>query len=102
MSACPDAETNNTDTAAEHFITPIVSHVIGYDQSHSYLCACGDIGQPFHYAMTCYLTTSYHFTKPSENPTSIWWRNLLNNKLSRLKIVNLVSFLLKTRTHNTK
>ncbi|GBM96432.1 hypothetical protein AVEN_47751-1 [Araneus ventricosus] len=42
-----------------------------------------------------YVTASYHFTKPSENLTSNWWRNILNKKLSRLKIINLVSFLIE-------
>ncbi|GBL77088.1 hypothetical protein AVEN_12732-1 [Araneus ventricosus] len=54
-----------------------------------------EVGTPFHYVTTCYLTASYHFTEPSENLTSIWWRNILNNKLSRLKIINLVSFLIE-------
>ncbi|GBM16570.1 hypothetical protein AVEN_223502-1 [Araneus ventricosus] len=69
------------------------SYLRKFNLHHSDLCACGEVGTSFHYATTCYLTTSYYFTKPSKNLTSIWWRNTLNNKLSRFKIINLVSFL---------
>ncbi|GBM89636.1 hypothetical protein AVEN_190288-1 [Araneus ventricosus] len=36
---------------------------------------------------------SYHFTKPSKENTQLWWKRVLSNKLSRIKISRLVSFL---------
>ncbi|GBM23924.1 hypothetical protein AVEN_52127-1 [Araneus ventricosus] len=36
---------------------------------------------------------SYHFTKPSAENTQLWWKSVLSNKLSRIKISKLISFL---------
>ncbi|GBL75780.1 hypothetical protein AVEN_155071-1 [Araneus ventricosus] len=80
---------------------PFPSYLHMFNFHHSDLCACGEVGTPFHYATTCHLTASYHFTKPNENLTSIWWRNILTNKLSRLKIINLVSFLIENEDNKT-
>ncbi|GBL96506.1 hypothetical protein AVEN_229948-1 [Araneus ventricosus] len=48
---------------------------------------------PLHFATSCHLTSSFHFTKPSVENTLLWWKNLLLNKLSRIKIAKLISFL---------
>ncbi|GBM43512.1 hypothetical protein AVEN_96178-1 [Araneus ventricosus] len=60
---------------------PFPSYLRRFNLHYSYLSFSEEVGTPFHYATTCHLTASYHFTKPNENLTSIWWRNLLNNKL---------------------
>ncbi|GBO26388.1 hypothetical protein AVEN_160446-1 [Araneus ventricosus] len=39
------------------------------------------------------MTLSYHFTKPSAENTQLWWKSVLSNKLSRINIAKLVSFL---------
>ncbi|GBM59925.1 hypothetical protein AVEN_270026-1 [Araneus ventricosus] len=39
------------------------------------------------------MTSSSHFTKPSAENTQLWWKSILSNKLSRIKISKLVSFL---------
>ncbi|GBO20766.1 hypothetical protein AVEN_237098-1 [Araneus ventricosus] len=39
------------------------------------------------------MTLSYHFTKPSAENTQLWWKSLLSNKLSKINIDKLVSFL---------
>ncbi|GBN92656.1 hypothetical protein AVEN_228271-1 [Araneus ventricosus] len=39
------------------------------------------------------MTLSYHFTKPSAENTQLWWKSLFSNKLSRINIAQLVSFL---------
>ncbi|GBO20176.1 hypothetical protein AVEN_85904-1 [Araneus ventricosus] len=39
------------------------------------------------------MTLSYHFTKPSVENTQLWWKHLLLNKLSRINIAKLISFL---------
>ncbi|GBL73716.1 hypothetical protein AVEN_147557-1 [Araneus ventricosus] len=62
---------------------------------NSDVCACGKIRTPFHFATPCHLTSSSHFAKPREDLTSIWWQNLLGNKLSRIKSSKLMSFLLE-------
>ncbi|GBM51794.1 hypothetical protein AVEN_168524-1 [Araneus ventricosus] len=36
---------------------------------------------------------SYHFTKPSAENTQLWWKSVLSDKLSRINIAKLVSFL---------
>ncbi|GBO14798.1 hypothetical protein AVEN_224551-1 [Araneus ventricosus] len=39
------------------------------------------------------MTLPYHFTNPSEENPQLWWKSLLSNKLSRINIAKLVSFL---------
>ncbi|GBM09957.1 hypothetical protein AVEN_86833-1 [Araneus ventricosus] len=39
------------------------------------------------------MTLSYHFTKPSAENTQLWWESVLSNKLSRINIAKLISFL---------
>ncbi|GBL77622.1 hypothetical protein AVEN_152866-1 [Araneus ventricosus] len=39
------------------------------------------------------MTLSYHFTKPSAENTQLWWKSIISNKLSRIKISKLISFL---------
>ncbi|GBL99451.1 hypothetical protein AVEN_63847-1 [Araneus ventricosus] len=50
-------------------------------------------GRPLHYATSCPLTSSFHFTKPSAEHILLWWKNLLLNKPSRIKIDKFISFL---------
>ncbi|GBN37450.1 hypothetical protein AVEN_112080-1, partial [Araneus ventricosus] len=57
------------------------------------ICTCGEKGDPLHYATSCHMTLSYHFTKPSAKNTQLWWKTVLSNKLSRIKISKLISFL---------
>ncbi|GBO44920.1 hypothetical protein AVEN_237212-1 [Araneus ventricosus] len=60
---------------------------------HSDICACGEKGDPLHYASFCHMMLSHHFTKPSAEITLLWWKNLLLNKLSRINIAKLISSL---------
>ncbi|GBM22136.1 hypothetical protein AVEN_190800-1 [Araneus ventricosus] len=60
---------------------------------HSDTCACGEKGDPLHYATSCHMTLAYHFTKPSAENTQLWWKSILSNKLSRINIAKLISFL---------
>ncbi|GBN01251.1 hypothetical protein AVEN_41636-1 [Araneus ventricosus] len=39
------------------------------------------------------MTLFCHFTKPSAENTQLWWKSVLSNKLSRIKIAKLISFL---------
>ncbi|GBL75745.1 hypothetical protein AVEN_155042-1 [Araneus ventricosus] len=46
-----------------------------------------------HYVTSCHMTLFYHFTKPSAENTQLWWKSVLSNKLSRINIAKLISFL---------
>ncbi|GBL78275.1 hypothetical protein AVEN_59779-1 [Araneus ventricosus] len=50
-------------------------------------------GDPIHYATSNHMTLSYHFTKPSAENTQHWWKSVLSNTLSIIKISKLISFL---------
>ncbi|GBM55194.1 hypothetical protein AVEN_182146-1 [Araneus ventricosus] len=60
---------------------------------HSDICACGEKEDPLHYATSCHMTLSFHFTKPSAENTQLLWKSVLSNKLSRINIAKLISFL---------
>ncbi|GBN00716.1 hypothetical protein AVEN_105238-1 [Araneus ventricosus] len=60
---------------------------------HSDICTCREKGDPLHYVTSCHMTLTYHFTNPSAENTQLWWKSVLSNKLSRIKIAKLVSFL---------
>ncbi|GBO12230.1 hypothetical protein AVEN_5505-1 [Araneus ventricosus] len=72
---------------------PLPSYLYRFRLHHSDISAYGEKGDPFHYATSCHMTLSYHFTKPSAENTQIWWKNLLSNKPPRINIAKLVSFL---------
>ncbi|GBO26246.1 hypothetical protein AVEN_67076-1 [Araneus ventricosus] len=72
---------------------PFPSYLYRFRLHHSDICACGEKGDPLHYATSCHMTLCYHFTKPSAENTQLWWRSVLSNKLSRIKISRLISFL---------
>ncbi|GBL81953.1 hypothetical protein AVEN_50538-1 [Araneus ventricosus] len=57
------------------------------------ICTCGAKGDPLHYATSCHMTLSYHFTKPSAENIQLWWKSLLSNKLSRINTAKLICFL---------
>ncbi|GBO06358.1 hypothetical protein AVEN_199808-1 [Araneus ventricosus] len=72
---------------------PFPSYLYRFRLHHSDICICGEKGDPLHYATSCHMTLSYQFTKPSAENTQLWWKSLLSNKLSRIKISKLISFL---------
>ncbi|GBM23125.1 hypothetical protein AVEN_150539-1 [Araneus ventricosus] len=36
--------------------------------------SCGELGTPLHFATSCRHTSSYHFTKPSNELENLWWK----------------------------
>ncbi|GBN61814.1 hypothetical protein AVEN_120502-1 [Araneus ventricosus] len=46
-----------------------------------------------HYSTSRHMTLSYHFAKPCAENTQLWWKSLLLNKLSRIKIAEMIYFL---------
>ncbi|GBO29322.1 hypothetical protein AVEN_123368-1 [Araneus ventricosus] len=72
---------------------PFPSYLYRFQFHHSDICAGVEKGDSLHYAITCRMTLSYHFTKPSAENTQLWWKSLLSNKLPRINIAKLISFL---------
>ncbi|GBN42143.1 hypothetical protein AVEN_247290-1 [Araneus ventricosus] len=58
-------------------------------------CGCGEMRTPLHFATSCRLTSSYHFTKHSNDLEHLWWERVLNNPLSRIQIRKLINFISK-------
>ncbi|GBN87648.1 hypothetical protein AVEN_215203-1 [Araneus ventricosus] len=69
------------------------SYLYRFRLHHSDICACGEKGDPLHFPTSCHMTLSNHFTKASVENTQLWWKSLLSNKLSRINIAKLISFL---------
>ncbi|GBM46797.1 hypothetical protein AVEN_40006-1 [Araneus ventricosus] len=68
---------------------------------HSDISSCGEKGEPLHYSTSCHLTSSFHFIKPSVEGTLFWWKNLLLNKLPRIKIA-LSSLKMRTSQNSNR
>ncbi|GBN68617.1 hypothetical protein AVEN_234689-1 [Araneus ventricosus] len=56
---------------------PFTSNLYRFWLHYSDICACGEKGDPLHYASFCHMTLSHHFTKPSAENTQLWWKTLL-------------------------
>ncbi|GBN88981.1 hypothetical protein AVEN_51261-1, partial [Araneus ventricosus] len=72
---------------------PFPSYLYRFRLHHSDTCAYWEKEYSLHYATCCHVTLSYHFTKPSAKNAQLCWKHLLSNKLSRIKIAKLISFL---------
>ncbi|GBM11062.1 hypothetical protein AVEN_259753-1 [Araneus ventricosus] len=66
-----------------------------FDLRTTECCSCGELGTPLHFATSCRLASSYHFTKPSSDLEHLWWKRVLNDTLSRIQIRKLINFMLK-------
>ncbi|XP_055924650.1 uncharacterized protein LOC129956737 [Argiope bruennichi] len=94
----PKVKTTQTGWEREEimFVTghgPFPTYLHRFQLRDSSTCGCGEEGTPFHYATSCPLTTTYHFTKPSQHLEPIWWKRITSNKTSRVKIIQLIRFL---------
>ncbi|GBL79036.1 hypothetical protein AVEN_48987-1 [Araneus ventricosus] len=61
---------------------------------HSDSCACGEVGDPNHYATSCPLTLSWHIRKPSTSLESLWYQRVLENPNLRKRIMNMIKFII--------
>ncbi|GBM13159.1 hypothetical protein AVEN_64364-1 [Araneus ventricosus] len=61
--------------------------------SDSDSCACGEVGDPIHYATSCPLTLSWHIRKPSTSLESLWYQRVLENLNSRERKINMIKFI---------
>ncbi|GBO19324.1 hypothetical protein AVEN_229393-1, partial [Araneus ventricosus] len=74
---------------------PLPNYLYRFRLHHSDMYTYGEKGDPLHYTTSCHMTLSYHFTKRSAENTQLWWKSVLSNKLSRIKIAKRLSFLTK-------
>ncbi|GBL93847.1 hypothetical protein AVEN_153613-1 [Araneus ventricosus] len=68
--------------------------IVSGSQRQQLSLPCGEVGEPLHYAISCPFTASFHLTKPIQDLETVWWNKVMNDKLSRIKTMNLVNFLL--------
>ncbi|GBN10804.1 hypothetical protein AVEN_239880-1 [Araneus ventricosus] len=52
---------------------PFPSFLNRFHLSDSDSCACGEVGDPIHYATSCPLTLSWHIRKPSTSLENLWY-----------------------------
>ncbi|GBO45953.1 hypothetical protein AVEN_181269-1 [Araneus ventricosus] len=62
--------------------------------SNSGSCACGEVGDPIHYATSCPLTLSWCIRKPSTSLESLWYQRVLENPNSRKRIISTIKFII--------
>ncbi|GBM90297.1 hypothetical protein AVEN_90913-1 [Araneus ventricosus] len=84
---------NLTKKKVNRILRPSLQATVLFRLHHSNTSACGEKGVPLHYATSCHMTLSYHFTKPSTENTQLWWKSVLSNQPSRINIAKLISFL---------
>ncbi|GBM50504.1 hypothetical protein AVEN_254780-1 [Araneus ventricosus] len=77
---------------------PFPSYLYRFRLHQSDICACGEKRYPLHYATSCHMMSSYHFTNPNAENIQLWWKGGLSNKVSRINIAKLVSFLTENET----
>ncbi|GBM21553.1 hypothetical protein AVEN_85361-1 [Araneus ventricosus] len=56
-------------------------------------CSCGEKENPIHYATKCRFTLSWHFQTPTVSLKLQWWKNILTNNLSRIRLRLLMRFI---------
>ncbi|GBM21943.1 hypothetical protein AVEN_187942-1 [Araneus ventricosus] len=47
---------------------------------------CGELGSPLLLSTSCGVISLFHLKKPSNDLEQLWWKRVLNNPLSRIKI----------------
>ncbi|GBM76087.1 hypothetical protein AVEN_148226-1 [Araneus ventricosus] len=72
---------------------PFPTYLEQFNIRNSDSCGCGDLGNPLHYATSYLLARSYHLTKPSNDPESLWWKRVQTNNISRAKIIKFILFI---------
>ncbi|GBN79170.1 hypothetical protein AVEN_200400-1 [Araneus ventricosus] len=58
---------------------------------------CDDKGDPDHYATGCSLTKPFHFMKPSAENLSTYSENIIQNKRSFVRLMNMMKILSERR-----
>ncbi|GBO25066.1 hypothetical protein AVEN_114841-1 [Araneus ventricosus] len=82
------------------FITghgPFVTYLHRFDLCSHDRCVCGAKGDPNHYATVCPVTKPFHFTKPSAESLSTWCENIVQEKRSLARLMNIMKILHERR-----
>ncbi|GBL74898.1 hypothetical protein AVEN_243733-1 [Araneus ventricosus] len=77
---------------------PFPTYIKRFIIRNSDSCGSGNLGNPLHYATSCLFTASYHLTKPSADLELLWWKRVMNNSNSRVKIRKLIHFIAENET----
>ncbi|GBL85367.1 hypothetical protein AVEN_34568-1 [Araneus ventricosus] len=56
-------------------------------------CACGEIGDPIHYATSSPLSHSWRIRKPSTSLEILWYQRVLENPNSSKRIIKMIKFI---------
>ncbi|GBM23509.1 hypothetical protein AVEN_153085-1 [Araneus ventricosus] len=73
---------------------PFPSFLNRFHLSYSDSGACGEVGDPIHYATSYPLTVSWRMRKPSTSLESLWYQRVLENPNSRKRIISLIKFII--------
>ncbi|GBM59813.1 hypothetical protein AVEN_10020-1 [Araneus ventricosus] len=76
---------------------PFATYPKRFNSRKSDRCDRGELGSPQHFATSCPLTNSFHLTKLSNDLEQLWWRIVLTNPFSRIKIRKLIKFISKNK-----
>ncbi|GBM03855.1 hypothetical protein AVEN_231321-1 [Araneus ventricosus] len=60
-------------------------------------CVCGAEADPNHYATVCLVTKLLHFTKSSSENLSTWCENIVQDKRSLARLMNIMKILYERR-----
>ncbi|GBO09339.1 Putative protein in type-1 retrotransposable element R1DM [Araneus ventricosus] len=88
--------TQNWPRQVTQFVTghgPFPYYLHRFGKHRDPFCACGEEGTPFHYAVSCPLTSSFHLRDPGVQFQDAWHKSVVKHPLLREKIVRLVNFL---------
>ncbi|GBO04522.1 hypothetical protein AVEN_204949-1 [Araneus ventricosus] len=73
---------------------PFPSLLHSFHLSDSDSCACGEVGDPIHYATSCPLTLPRHIRKSSTSLKSLWYQRVLKTLNSRKRIIYMIKFII--------
>ncbi|GBM02482.1 hypothetical protein AVEN_76523-1 [Araneus ventricosus] len=79
---------------------PFTTYLHRFHVRSTDLCSCVEVGSPIHFATSCPLASSWHFSAPSSTNLFLWKKGFLKNAPSRSKSNNLIKFLLEYDYHN--
>ncbi|GBM87133.1 hypothetical protein AVEN_110013-1 [Araneus ventricosus] len=81
------------NSRTNQFITghgPFVTYLHGFGLWSHDRCVCGAKGDPNHYATIFPVTKPFHFTKTSAENLSTWCENIVQDKRSRARLMNIM------------
>ncbi|GBL78305.1 hypothetical protein AVEN_56699-1 [Araneus ventricosus] len=80
-----------------HGHEPLVTYLHMFSLRSHDCCVCSDKGDPDHYATDCPLTKPFHFIKQIAKNPSTWCENIVQNKRSLARLMNIMKILHERR-----